>query len=202
MRALLALLLGFALMGCCLAPPETGGDGPLQGANGASEIGPSDNQSGVSGTDGGVEEQPPATGEGTIIDAESGPGGGTTVMPSDKPATNQQDCATLTANCDACISKPNCGWCKSSMGCYYGDAEGPFAGQCNDADWAVIAQECEAPSSPEGSACSQQTNCAFCLSGSGCKWCIQGTKCVDASSTEPCFGGWLNKSYQCNYASR
>lgn len=143
-------------------------------------------------------EQPPVTGEGTIIDVPSASGGAETGTQNTKPAASQQDCATLSPSCGTCVSKPNCGWCKGSNGCYFGDENGPADAQCQQSDWALTPQECEAPASPEGTSCEEQTNCAFCLSGSGCKWCQEGTKCRDTSSTESCgAGGWRTISYQC-----
>ena len=142
-------------------------------------------------------------GEGTIIEAPSGttptePNGNT---PS--TGTTQQDCSTLAASCDQCVAKAGCGWCKTSNGCYKGDANGPSGDvNCQPADWAATEEKCKAPTTTAGTKCSEQPNCAFCLSGTGCKWCIQGAKCVDANSNEECFGGYMTKSFQCNFASR
>lgn len=120
--------------------------------------------------------------------------------PSGKVAHSQADCAVLTPDCGSCVAISGCGWCKTSNSCFYGDANGPKAGQCQMGDWAVNQSSCAGPTG--GSNCASQTNCVSCLSGSSCKFCIQGTRCVDASSTDSCLGGWLNISYQCNYASR
>ncbi len=123
-------------------------------------------------------------------------------VPTTNPAATQADCATLSPNCGSCISKPGCGWCKTSNSCFLGNSNGPSVGQCQPADWAVTDSECKAPTTTVGTTCAQQYNCAQCLSGSGCKWCIQGSKCTDSDSSEDCFGGWLNQSYQCNFAGR
>ncbi len=116
------------------------------------------------------------------------------------PATSQNDCATLSPNCEICVSQPGCNWCKTSNACFY---EGiiPTISSCNPNDWAKTEQECQGP--PGGASCEEQTNCAACLSGSGCKWCIDGSKCASADSAEKCAtGGWMTESFQCNYASR
>ncbi len=195
--AVIAAVLWAGCTGQTAAPQPQGGTQPVQNATV-----PEAPAGGTNAT------TPPAgsnaTGEGNIIEAPSGPGSGSVTPPTgnEKPATSQQDCATLTPTCGTCIAIANCGWCKASNSCLYGNASGPLSGQCQPADWATTSVECEAPASPEGMTCGQQTNCAFCLSGSGCKWCIQGTKCVPADSTESCFGGWLTESFQCNYASR
>ncbi len=119
------------------------------------------------------------------------------------PPAPQAGCATLTPNCGACIAVAGCGWCKTSNSCLSGDASGPTSGQCQPTDWAVTTDQCQAPTTTMGTTdCASQYNCAFCLSGSGCKWCIQGARCADANATDSCLGGWLNQSYQCNYASR
>lgn len=137
------------------------------------------------------EEEQPVTGDGEIIEVPDTGG---------EVATSQEDCATLTANCGACVAKSGCGWCKSSNSCLYGDASGPDYGQCQLSEWTVTEEGCLIEA--DGERCEDQYNCAFCLSGSGCKWCIQGSKCAPADSTEDCFGDWMTESYQCNYASR
>jgi hypothetical protein len=71
---------------------------------------------------------------------------------------------------------------------------------CDPNNWATTANQCKIV--PTGESCSQLTNCADCLAGEGCQWCIQGSKCASKTSAESCFGGWLENSYQCNYASR
>jgi hypothetical protein len=146
-------------------------------------------------------EAPPATGEGTIIDVGSSTGGGSGTATGGKPAGSQQDCATLSPDCGSCLAKPGCGWCKATNACYLGDESGP-AGDvtCATGEWTVTEAGCTIQAS--GKTCEDQYNCAFCLSGTGCKWCIQGARCAPAGSAEECFGGWLNQSYQCNYASR
>ncbi len=115
-------------------------------------------------------------------------------------ATSQEECATMSPDCESCISKKNCGWCKDSNSCLYGSASGPNTGQCPSDEWAVTIAACSVVDEDES--CSDLTNCADCLSGSGCKWCIQGALCASESSTESCFGDWMTESYQCNYASR
>jgi len=112
----------------------------------------------------------------------------------------QEVCATVTPDCASCIAKSGCGWCKSSNSCFSGNTSGPVVSSCPEADWVVTSDKCVVP--VRDSECSRLTNCASCLTGSGCKWCIQGSVCTDASSQDSCLGGWLNKSYQCNYASR
>jgi hypothetical protein len=118
----------------------------------------------------------------------------------DKQPGSQEDCATMTPTCGACVAKPGCGWCKSSNSCFAGSSAGPVVSSCPSHEWTIVESGCAAPAG--GSTCAKQTNCASCLSGSGCKWCIQESKCADASFSDQCFGGWLNVSYQCNYASR
>jgi len=119
--------------------------------------------------------------------------------PSVIPAT-QEACSTLSPDCSSCVAKSGCGWCKSSNSCFSGTASGPTVSSCPSSEWTVKSDKCAAPAG--GSQCSEITNCADCLTGSGCNWCIQGSICSDASTTDSCLGGWLNKSYQCNYASR
>ena len=53
---------------------------------------------------------------------------------------------------------------------------------------------------PNPSPCATNTNCVSCISSYHCDWCIQGSVC--SSKGGSCFGGWLNQTYQCNYASR
>lgn len=115
-------------------------------------------------------------------------------------ATTQADCATLTPDCESCLAKQGCGWCKSSNSCFLGEESGPSVSSCSANDWATTVSECKIVTEEES--CSKITNCADCLSGTGCKWCIQGSTCTSESSAADCFGGWMTKSYQCNYASR
>lgn len=114
-------------------------------------------------------------------------------------ATSQASCSTLSPDCASCLAKKGCAWCKGTNACYY---EGiiPTISSCSPDSWATTVSECSVV--PEGGSCSQFTNCASCLSGTGCNWCIQGSICKQDSTTDKCFGGWLNQSYQCNYASR
>lgn len=185
------IAIALLISGCCISPsaPETNGSG----GTGAVIT----NLSQHNETSGAANATP--GGNGTIIEAPPGPGGDTT-PPSGGVARSQADCATLTPTCAACLAKQNCGWCKSSNSCFLGDASGPSVSSCPAAEWTVTEAGCTAPAG--GSGCSAQTNCVSCLSGSGCKWCIQGSKCAPASSAESCFGGWLEVTYQCNYASR
>ncbi len=192
--ALMALLL-FGCAGQTPAAPEPAGAGQE----------PAQNESAVEETGGAPQQEPaqPAGGEGTIIEAPSGAGDGNVSggATAGKPASTQQDCATLSQNCGACVAKAGCGWCKFSNGCYLGDEEGPAGGvTCPENDWSVTESGCSLESS--GKKCEDQYNCAFCLSGTGCQWCIQGSKCAPAGTSEDCFGGWLTQSFQCNYASR
>jgi hypothetical protein len=139
---------------------------------------------------------PPAANEtGGPSPAPAQQGGGTAPAP-------QVNCATLTPDCGSCIAVAGCGWCKTSNSCLSGDASGPASGQCPQADWAVTAQACQAPSSPQGTDCAQQVGCGSCLSGSGCKFCRQGAVCADSSSTEDCFGGWITNYYVCAAGSQ
>lgn len=114
-------------------------------------------------------------------------------------ATSQNDCSTLSPNCETCLAKEGCQWCKTTNACYY---EGivPTISSCDPNDWAENENQCAGP--PGGASCEEQTTCPACLSGSGCKWCIQGAICASESSSDECFGGWLSESYQCAYASR
>jgi len=113
---------------------------------------------------------------------------------------SQVECSTLSPDCGSCVAKAGCGWCKTSNSCFAGTASGPSSSQCTPSDWSVSQSECAG--STGGASCSAQPNCASCLSGAGCKFCIQGSVCTDASNQVSCLGGWLNQSYQCNYASR
>jgi hypothetical protein len=145
------------------------------------------------------EDETPVPGaDGTIIEAPPGPGPTDTDYP-ESIATSQNDCSTMAPNCDACLAKKGCNWCKTSNACYY---EGivPTISSCYPGDWVDSVEECAGPKG--GSSCSEKTNCADCLSGSGCQWCIQGSVCSSEETTEDCFGGWLTESYQCNFASR
>ena len=157
----------------------------------------------ANGTGQTIPAQPTSGKNHTIIEAPSDPVSGTVPKSSETPATSQQDCATLTSTCGACVSKPGCGWCKTTNACYFGDSSGPKDDiDCQPVEWATNEQGCKSPTTTVGTTCEQQYNCAFCLSGTGCKWCIDGSKCRPTQSTEECFGGWLTVSYQCNYASR
>jgi len=115
------------------------------------------------------------------------------------PAKSQDDCSSLSPNCESCVAQEGCSWCKTTNGCYY-DGIVPTISSCDPGDWAEEEVQCQGPKG--GSSCDEQTNCADCLSGSGCKWCIQGSVCKDANANADCFGGWLAESFQCNYASR
>ncbi|HID73158.1 TPA: hypothetical protein EYP38_04400 [Candidatus Micrarchaeota archaeon] len=115
-------------------------------------------------------------------------------------AHSQEDCSMLAPNCESCLSKKNCGWCKESNSCHFGDSGGPETGSCKEDEWTVTVPGCSVVD--DGESCSDLTNCVACLSGSGCTWCIQGSVCAPEGTSEECFGGWLQESYQCNYASR
>jgi hypothetical protein len=153
--------------------------------------------------------QPPPSGvpPATSPPPSQPPVNNTTVTPTPPPptggTTTQQDCATLTPNCGACIDKPGCGWCKSSSSCFKGDSSGPAGDiQCQPADWAVTEEACQAPTSPQGTTCAEQVGCGNCLSGDGCKFCRQGAVCAGVSSADDCFGGWLTEFYQCAAGSQ
>lgn len=199
-----AIVLSLAIAGCCgqtPIAPSPGGTGGGSQAGGA-ETG-AQNESSGNGTANGGEPTQPAAGEGTIIDATGGAGDGSVSggATAGKPATSQQDCATLSQNCGTCTAKANCGWCKATNACYFGNEDGPYGDvACPTSEWSVTESGCSLVSS--GKTCESQTNCAFCLSGTGCQWCIQGSKCASAGTSEQCFGGWLTQSFQCNYASR
>ena len=147
--------------------------------------------------------QPPAA---PVANATApAPSNGTAAPPpaTGGTTTSQVNCATLTPDCNSCIAKAGCGWCKSTSACYSGDASGPSGTiQCQPADWSVSAAGCQAPTSPQGTSCGQQVGCGNCLSGSGCKFCRQGAICADASSTEDCFGGWITNYYVCAAGSQ
>jgi hypothetical protein len=199
-----AIALTLIAAGCCGQTPispnpsGTGGSGQNEGAGAAAN----QTDGGGNGTATGQPTQP-ATGEGTILDATGGAGsggvsGGAT---AGQAAASQQDCATLSQNCGTCTAKANCGWCKGTNACYFGDSEGPAgSNSCPSSEWTVTESGCSIAAG--GKTCESQTNCAFCLSGTGCQWCIQGSKCAPAGTSEQCFGGWLSQSFQCNYASR
>lgn len=188
MKWMILVLVAGLLFAGCLGPEETaapsGTEEPVEDGEGGAaptEEEPVEEPS----------EQPPVTGDGVIVDVEDSTG---------DVAGDQQDCATMTADCGSCLAKSGCGWCKSSNSCLYGDADGPDYGQCNPADWAVTESGCSVVESEDQ--CGELTNCAACLSGTGCKWCIQGSLCAGESSNEDCFGDWMTESYQCNFASR
>ncbi len=132
-----------------------------------------------------------------IVDVGQGVGGQNN---NQQIARTQADCATQTPDCGSCLAKSGCGWCKSTNSCLFGNQNGPTSSFCQSADWAYNPQQCQIAAS--GTSCSAQNNCASCLSGSGCKWCIRGSKCVESGSIDSCDGGWLQNSYQCNFASR
>ena len=71
------------------------------------------------------EDEPVAGGDGTIIEAPE-PEDEEEPPPYTGPsATSQEECATMTPDCGSCVSKPGCGWCKSSNSCFIGTASGP-----------------------------------------------------------------------------
>jgi hypothetical protein len=192
MREALLLVSILVFSGCCgVAPYEeptfAPAEGPFVSAN-VSEETPEPSQEPVPGADG------------TIIEAPPGPGG---EEPSEYPAsvaTDQTDCSTMAHNCEACLAKQGCNWCKTTNACYY---EGivPTISSCHPNDWAKTVGECAGIVG--GKDCSDVTNCADCLSGEGCQWCIQGSVCAPESTTDGCLGGWLTESYQCAaYGSR
>jgi len=140
-----------------------------------------------------------ASGQGQIIDVTN-PGGNQGTGGSGIVATTQQECATLTPTCSDCVAKTGCGWCKSSNSCLLGDASGPSASNCKADEWTTTQNGCLQP--VNGGGCSSKTNCADCLSGSGCAWCIDGSVCANINGGGSCTGGWKDKIYMCNYASR
>ncbi|MFH1394294.1 MAG: hypothetical protein ABII71_05485 [Candidatus Micrarchaeota archaeon] len=116
-------------------------------------------------------------------------------------AHSQEDCSMLAPNCESCLAKKNCGWCKESNSCHFGDESGPDTGSCKTDEWTVTVPGCSVVDA--GESCSDLTNCVACLSGSGCTWCIEGSVCAPEGTSEKCLNnGWLTESYQCNYASR
>jgi len=187
---ILMAMLVFA--GCAQTSQQPAG-GPASGGNVAV---PQNNTNGAGGN-AAVNKTPEPTGEGMIVDAGNTTEGGGNAASGVKAATSQQDCATLTPTCGACVAKPGCGWCKTSSTCFYGDANGPKNdATCQKADWSVTEQGCQAPVG--GTSCSSKTNCADCLTGSNCMWCQEGTKCSGIQSSETCAsGGWRTKGYQC-----
>jgi len=115
-------------------------------------------------------------------------------------AHSQEDCSMLAPDCESCLAKKNCGWCKESNSCHYGDESGPETAPCKADEWAYDLNSCSVVDA--GESCADLTNCVACLSGSGCQWCIQGSVCGPEGTSEECFGGWKTESYECNYASR
>jgi len=189
---LAALALSILILGCCGQTPVS----PAPSETGQAPSGGQNNTSGTgsvvpSGNNGTGSQQP--TGDGTIVDVGGSAG---TTGTAGKPAGSQEDCATMTPTCGACVAKSGCGWCKSRNGCFYGTGSGPASVACEDVNWATTDVECAAPVG--GNTCGSKTNCADCLSGAGCKWCQIGTKCASADSTETCgSGGWRTTSYMC-----
>lgn len=143
-------------------------------------------------------ESPIPGADGTIIEAPPGPGTTQTDYP-ESIATSQSDCSTISPNCEACLAKSGCNWCKTTNACYYQGIV-PTISSCDPGDWVKTVADCAGPKGD--TSCSEKTNCADCLSGSGCGWCIQGSVCAAQGTTQDCFGGWLTESYQCNFASR
>ncbi len=116
----------------------------------------------------------------------------------DDEAHSQADCATVTPDCESCLAKEGCGWCKETNSCHIGDESGPYENSCNR--WATTLEQCDVRD--EKDSCREFITCPECLSGTGCKWCIQGSVCAAEESDNECFGGWMMESYQCVYASR
>lgn len=138
-----------------------------------------------------------AGGNGQIIDVGGNTGGSGT---GGSAASTQTECSTMTPTCSDCVAKSGCGWCKSSNSCFLGNTNGPSVSSCADGEWATTESACAAPVG--GDPCARQTNCANCLSGSGCAWCIEGSRCAAINGGGSCTGGWKDKIYMCNYASR
>jgi hypothetical protein len=192
MRIVLGFLLMLILFGCVSDSAETSGKV-------VQDTEPSDSSEAVDETDSTDESDDTVPG---IMDVKD-----TDEIIEDKKdgpvATSQNDCSTLSPNCETCVAQSGCGWCKSRNGCFFGDASGPAAGiaDCPAADWAYDEQACQG--SKGGISCEENWNCADCLSGSGCMWCIDGSKCASEGTSDECkVGGWLKESFQCNYASR
>lgn len=194
MRILIGLLLiGLLLFGCASEQPESAAP-KIVGESGQQET-VQENETGANDTTvkddvPGILEVPDT--EDIVEDKKDGP-----------PARDQNDCSTLSPNCETCVAQAGCGWCKSRNGCFFGDEAGPAPGiaDCPAADWAYDEQACQG--SKGGISCEENWNCADCLSGSGCMWCIDGSRCASEGTTEECkVGGWLKESFQCNYASR
>lgn len=198
---IIALVLAIALVGCCglgggvNAPRPTGGEGT--GDNTSSE--------GTAGTDTGDDDAVEDTSgaEDTNVD-ETVEDDGTdtpdeTPEPQEEFVAEQEECATMAPDCESCIAKDGCGWCKTRNGCFAGTSSGPADVDCAEGDWAKTENQCAAPAG--GSTCGQQTNCAACTTGSACKWCRQGSICVEADNAATCLGGWLTEAYQCAQTS-
>jgi hypothetical protein len=192
MRGILLIIMTGLLAGCCGTADEVSTYQPPAAVAGESNVSAEPNETQE-------EEDTPVPGaEGTIIEAPPGPGTPDDDYP-ESTATSQDDCATMSPNCEACLAKDGCNWCKTTNACYY---EGivPTISSCYPGDWVDDVSSCAGPKG--GDSCSQKTNCADCLSGSGCQWCIQGSVCSSQDTSEDCFGDWLIESYQCNFASR
>lgn len=184
MKLLLVMFSVLLLFGCSgSTPKETNTQSPSAETTKPAEI-----------------TKPAETTQPTPTPSPSPTGTSGTISIGETITVTQEDCATLTPTCDSCLMKKGCGWCKSSNSCLLGSSTGPSKGNCEIKDWAYSASACSVTA--DGSSCGSKTNCASCLSGTGCKWCIQGAKCVPNDSSETCFGGWQNLSYQCNYATR
>lgn len=198
MRIVIGVLLALMLFGCVSDSAETSGktianDTQADGAeNSAMDAGSADNET-VDEPDDSVDGIMDVKDTDDIIeDKKDGP-----------VAKSQDDCSTLSPNCESCVAQSGCGWCKSRNGCFFGDSSGPAKGiaDCPQEDWAYDEQACQG--SKGGITCEENWNCADCLSGSGCMWCIDGSRCASEGTTEECkIGGWLKESYQCNLASR
>jgi len=120
------------------------------------------------------------------------------IVPPNASSSNISEPAIVPpADCDACLAKLGFGWCNSTKTCIPNDLS-PIP--CPASDWVNHPEYC-AGHPAVISQCPLIVNCADCIS-QGCNWCIQGSVCSDASTQDSCLGGWLNKSYQCNYASR
>jgi hypothetical protein len=195
MRVVFGILLAIMLFGCVSDSPESSAKTVEENTSAEPEesTGQETNES--------VEEDEPEDSVPGIIDVKD-PEDIVEDKKDGPPAVSQDDCSTLSPNCETCIAQAGCGWCKSRNGCFFGDSSGPAGTvDCPSEDWAYSELECQGPKG--GTLCEENWNCADCLSGSGCKWCIDGSRCASAGSTENCAtGGWLTESFQCNYASR
>ncbi len=110
MRIVLGFLLMLMLFGCVSDSTETG---KVVQDNGTSDVGTQPAEPDESQTQE-PEKNDTVPGiidvkdsEDIVEDKKDGPA-----------ATSQNDCSSLSPNCETCVAQAGCGWCKSRNGCF------------------------------------------------------------------------------------